>query len=466
MPEKKRKKRIKFVTTKNFIRQNPENLFDDYKFVSHIANGQFGEVYKVKHIKTGQMRCIKVYDKNKIKQSDHNTFEMEIGILTGIDHPNIFKMYEFYQNKEAYYLVTEFLEGKDLFDYITNCVNFTEKTVCVIMEQILSAILYLHKHNIIHRDLKPENIVLAKAGDINSLKLIDFGTCKRLENNVKLQAPLGTRYYMAPEMLLGYYDFKVDVWACGVIMYILMVGYPPFNGNNDTEISQNIVNNPVTFFQGDWENKTPGSINLLMKILTKNPDERIGIDDIFEHNWFKRNFEEIDLEIIPANILSKLKILNGASKLEKAIRIYLVYLFDLREEEKRLMQFFKQADKNHDGMLDFNEIIDICILSNYFLDGKAYLEFADLNEDGKVNYSEFLMTSLDFKKLTNRQLFLDLFKIMDLNNDGYISKSEAIRFFNLNPNSNYIDDLFQEVDTNNDNRLSLDEFVNHLESID
>lgn len=458
------KKQKGFIMTKNFMARNQGEVLKKYKYERQIANGQFGEIYLVTHILTQQKRCIKVYNRSRVTESAHNEFEDETELLMNMDHPNILKMYESFKDKDKYYLVTEYLEGGDLFDFITKANNFTEKTASVIIEQILSAVFYLHKHGLVHRDLKPENIILASPGDINSIKLIDFGTCRRLSQGIKLNSPLGTCYYMAPEMFLGSYDQKVDIWAVGVIMHVLLVGYPPFNGENDNEIARNIVQKPITFFYDEWSQRSPASINLLMNMLTKDPSARIPIQHIFQHEWFKRHYKDFPVNLTTSTF-NKLRMLTCSSKLEKAIRVYLVYLLDLREQEKDLFSFFRLADKNRDGVLDSQELIDICIESNFFLDGKKYLDFADLNCDGKINYSEFLITTMEFKKKVNRKLLKKIFIDVDLDADGYLSKREAIHFFNLNNETNFIDELFDEVDGDNDNLISLNEFLNHLEKI-
>lgn len=458
------KPRIKCVTIHNFVKENPNNIFGEYVNFQYIANSQFGEVYSCTHNKTQTQRCMKVYNKCCMSGSSHNKFEEEIEIVSTIDHPHIIKVFEFYQDDNNYYLITEYLNGGDLFDYVKKTSDFNEKIVCMIIEQILSALYYLHKHKIVHRDLKPENIMLSRPDDPTSLKIIDFGTSKRVDHGAKISSPIGTRYYMAPEMLKADYDHKVDIWACGVIMYILLVGYPPFNGHNDNEIWHNIMTKPVVFYYEDWQNKTPGAINLLMLMLNKDPEQRISVPATFMHNWFKRHFDRT-MPLNSKEVLGKLKVLDTSSKLERAIRVYLLHIHDIKQEEDRLKQVFKASDKNHDGMLDLDEINELCIKTNIFLNIRQYIEFSDVNCDGKVNYSEFLMTAIDFKKKTNEKMLLDIFTSIDLNTDGFISKSEAIRFFNLDPKDKFIDVLFDEVDANKDNGISLREFLNHLDTL-
>ena len=161
-------------------------------------------------------------------------------MIKELDHPNIFKIYEFYQDKDNFYLISEYLEGGDLFTYISSIDKIDEKQVFIIMEQIISVVNYLHKHNIVHRDLKPENMMLAKKNDAFNIKIIDFGTSKRFHDGDVFKLALGTCYYVAPEVIRRQYDKKADIWSCGIILYILLCGYPPFTGDSDVEIMKSI----------------------------------------------------------------------------------------------------------------------------------------------------------------------------------------------------------------------------------
>ena len=155
----------------------------------------------------------------------------EIKIQSFCNHPNIIKLKEVLASNSKIFLVLELVEGGDLFNKIKKGGIFTEKKVSDILKQILSAVVYLHKNNIVHRDLKPENMLY----DIesNSLKIIDFGTAIEKKPNKKLAALVGTPYYLAPEVVKGEYDEKCDVWSCGVIMYLLLCGMPPFIGHTE-----------------------------------------------------------------------------------------------------------------------------------------------------------------------------------------------------------------------------------------
>lgn len=199
--------------------------------------------------------------------TNQNQFTDEMEILKTLDHPNIFKIFEFYQDKNNFYLLTEYLEGGELFDYISQRKTMNEETVCIIMEQLLSAVHYLHKKNIVHRDLKPENLLLAQKGDPSLIKLIDFGTSKRFNKGEIFKVPLGTCYYVAPEVIKRQYDSKADVWSCGIIMYILLCGYPPFNGNSDLQIFKAILKENLKFDEKDWGHVSKEGKDLVEKLL-------------------------------------------------------------------------------------------------------------------------------------------------------------------------------------------------------
>lgn len=305
--------------------------------------------------------------------------------------------------------------------------------------------------------------MLGVKGDINTIKIIDFGTSKVFQKGDKLTQPIGTCYYMAPEMLKRQYDERIDIWACGIIMYILLVGYPPFNGNDDVEIFKNILHAPVIFDKDDWKDITPGAINLLMNLLDKNPDNRIAIDEIFKHNWFRRNFE-----LIPINytkVLDRLKRFTKVTKLENAVRMYMIQYYDIAKDKERLNAFFKAADQNHDGMLDRDELVAVCKKMGHGLDVENFIKIADVNLDGQVNYSEFLMAAVNFKKRTTLNEIKKIFDTIDIDGSGSISRAEMSRFINLTEGDKILCQLFNEIDADNNGVISFAEFMEGLKNI-
>ena len=158
-----------------------------------------------------------------------------------MDHPNVVKIYEAFQDSKRYYIVTELCTGGELFDMIVSRANFKERDAARILRQLFSAISYCHQNNIVHRDLKPENLLIESSESSEPLiKVIDFGTSQQFQPGSKMKKTYGTPYYIAPEVLKGSYTSQCDMWSCGVIMFILLSGRPPFEGNDDDAILRSV----------------------------------------------------------------------------------------------------------------------------------------------------------------------------------------------------------------------------------
>lgn len=225
-----------FVINKSdFITQNEGKFRDNYQIGQMLGQGAFGEVRKCIHRKTKVIRAVKLIRKDAMTAEEEQSFKDEIAILSKLDHPNILKLYEVFTDDKRYYLVTELCKGGELFDEILNKGYFSEKEAALIIQQILQAVSYCHNLKIVHRDLKPENVLIDKEQG-NCIKIIDFGTSIK-HNDQVLTNTHGTSYYIAPEVLLKKYNEKCDVWSIGVILYILLSGKPPFDGNTDNEIT-------------------------------------------------------------------------------------------------------------------------------------------------------------------------------------------------------------------------------------
>jgi calcium-dependent protein kinase len=198
-----------------------------------LGKGGYGQVYQVRNKKTGELFACKKLSKLDINNLEK--FEREIKILIQTDHPNIIKLYDVYTTINSLYLIMEECHGGELFDkileHIENQEMYTEKEAAEIILQVMSAVEYCHNNGIVHRDLKPENLLYLKKGNEknNPLKVIDFGLSQTLNTKKILSSKVGTAYYVSPEILAGKYNEKCDIWSCGVILYVLLSGEPPFN---------------------------------------------------------------------------------------------------------------------------------------------------------------------------------------------------------------------------------------------
>lgn len=225
-----------------------------------------------------------------------------------LDHPNIVRLFEVFQDDKRFYLVTELCTGGELFDEITKRSNFNENDAADIIKQVLSAIAYCHSKNICHRDLKPENILLDTLNQSgNSIKIIDFGASQKFENSKKMSQIYGTAYYIAPEILKSEYNEKCDVWSVGVILYILLSGKPPFSGDSDKEILEAVGLGVFSMSGPEWQGVSNEAKDLIKQMLTFDPSQRITAHKALQHDWIKKKVHEtIDVQAT-YNALSNLR---------------------------------------------------------------------------------------------------------------------------------------------------------------
>lgn len=438
---------------------------DDYWIRKRIGKGTYSEVFEAKHKVSSMERCIKVTHKKNLENTSNGTIFEEIKILSEIDHPNIMRVFEYYQDQNYIYTVAEYLTGGELFDWIQHYKRFDEVSAAHFMKQILSAVSYLHKHKIIHRDLKPENIVFEAKDPNSNLKIIDFGTSKRLLENQKLNSRLGTAYYMAPEVLKNSYDFKCDIWSCGVILYIFLCGYPPFNGKNNTEIFERILQGAYCFPVEDWSYVSQEAKDLVTKMLTYEPSKRPTADDLLKHPWFNLVKQQTFSQEINNAVLKNFREFNNKYKLQKAVLIYFVSFFDIRQEKANLLNIFRELDKDGDGQISREELKvayqKSSLQSLINTDTNSILDKLDFNKTDAIDFSEFLVANVNFLQSLNRQRLIDIFKLIDQDRNGTLSITEIKDFLNLGgaEHEDFVKTIIAEVDKNKDGVISFDEFL-------
>ena len=184
-----------------------------------------------------------------------------------------------------YYLVTELCSGGMLFDKIIEMEHFNESMAAHFLRQILSAVYYCHNHGVMHRDLKPENVLLKSDKDTGQIKVIDFGTSVMFKDKKMLTKQAGTAFYIAPEVIKMKYTYKADIWSIGVILYVMMCGRPPFEGNNEDEIFHNTLQGQLNFSFSEWEGTSESCKDLIRLMLCVDPEKRVSAEKALEHKW-------------------------------------------------------------------------------------------------------------------------------------------------------------------------------------
>ena len=278
-------------------KQEYSKKIGNYVLLCEIGTGTFSKVAKAFHIITDQEVAVKILEKEKIKDEiDIERILREIEILKKVIHPNICQLYETYSTVHNFYIMMEQITGGDLFDYITNNNYLSENKSCKLFRQLISVIEYLNELGISHRDIKPENILLDDEQE--NLKLIDFGLSNYFSESKLLKSSCGSPCYASPEMLSGmpYLGLTTDLWSSGIVLYSMLVGSLPFDDQELYELYKQIKLGkfylPSTL--------SLEAIDLLKRILNVDPDKRISLEGIKNHQWFKMNeyplYKGIDLK--------------------------------------------------------------------------------------------------------------------------------------------------------------------------
>jgi len=259
-----------------------------YKLKDEIGRGNYAIVRRGSKLKPAADEkdvAIKVVKQGRLDREEMKGLEEEISLLLQVDHPHIVKLYEVYISKKNVYLVMELLEGGEMFDRIVREKFFSEQIAAFAVVQILDALIYCHSKGICHRDLKPENL-LYRSNSVSSKVVIgDFGLGKSTKGQM-MTTCCGTPQYVAPEVLGNKeYDEKVDCWSVGVILYILLCGYPPFYAETHPRLYQLIQKGRFTFEKEDWGKISDEAKDLIKRLLTKDPKRRISAKDAKKHIW-------------------------------------------------------------------------------------------------------------------------------------------------------------------------------------
>ena len=457
-------KSIKFDKS-TFVRMKSKSLFDEYELKEKLGEGAFGFVYKIEQKKTQFLRAVKAI---KRKHVDAN-FINEIKILKTVDHPNIIQLFDCYYDSNYYYMIEEYCSGGDLYDYIHRQKCFSERKTSIILKQILSALNHLHKKKIVHRDLKPENIVLIEEDNKDVfIKLIDFGTSITIKGK-NLTQELGTIYYIAPEVFMNNYNEKADVWSCGIILYTMLCGHPPFCGNKENVIKSKILHSKLVFPFKEFQKVSNEAIEYIKSLLAYNPEKRPTAEEALNNKWLQSITNQGHKKLSEYIIKNLIKFRSTVG-LQKACVSFLANQISINEEIKKLKEEFDKIDVNKDGEISKNELIK-CLESIYpsqeaKLKANEIFKEIDFNNDGSINFSEFLTVNIQKEKLLNEETLDRAFRMFDLDGNGYITIEELKKTMPLEITTKAgWRNLVSEVDKDGDYQISFNEFKEMMEKL-
>ncbi|KAM6401502.1 calcium/calmodulin-dependent protein kinase type II subunit delta isoform 22-T24 [Pluvialis apricaria] len=260
---------------------------DEYQLFEELGKGAFSVVRRCMKITTGQEYAAKIINTKKLSARDHQKLEREARICRLLKHPNIVRLHDSISEEGFHYLVFDLVTGGELFEDIVAREYYSEADASHCIQQILESVNHCHLNGIVHRDLKPENLLLASKSKGAAVKLADFGLAIEVQGEQQAWFGFaGTPGYLSPEVLRkDPYGKPVDMWACGVILYILLVGYPPFWDEDQHRLYQQIKAGAYDFPSPEWDTVTPEAKDLINKMLTINPAKRITASEALKHPW-------------------------------------------------------------------------------------------------------------------------------------------------------------------------------------
>ncbi|CAG9327683.1 unnamed protein product [Blepharisma stoltei] len=439
-----------------------------YVFEERIGKGHFGEVYLVHRINDINKKfAVKSISKPQFSTHNVKYVKSEIENLQALDHPNIIKLYESYEDDEHIHLVTEYCSGGKLLTKMKKKPIFTEVEAAAIIMKILRAVKYLHERGICHRDIKPDNFLLETEAEDSDIKMIDFGLSHKLEGKVKrMKSTVGTLNYVAPEVLKGNYGFKCDLWSVGIIMFILLTGDMPIKGRYQAEILESLRNYQLNTDSEEWAQLSPWAQNLLTNLLEKDPNRRYDAQTVLKHQWLQDNYK-VPRKAIDPKIFEALKSSKITCKFQKEVLDFIVKNIDC-EELRDLKNAFLDLDTENIGALTFSELesaLQTMNHSNKSEEVKRIITNLKAEDSMKLNYSEFLAATFSSKLKFGKELLKVGFKHFDRDNKGFINEEdiyEALKRSGRKIKKKKVHEIFAEIDADETGKINFKQFRNIL----
>jgi len=301
-----------------------EEIQKYYDIREKLGTGSFAVVKRAVRKSDGKEFAVKVIKKAKLNAEELAVVHDEVEIMHKVNHPNCVQLFEMFETSKKLYMVLEKLEGGELFDRIVKKGSYSEKEASEVVKSVVSALQYLHDNGIVHRDLKPENLIYLSAADDSAIKITDFGLAKyrgaKGSTALEMTTACGTPGYVAPEVLKNEpYGKAVDLWSLGVILYILLCGFPPFYHESTAALYKQIKKGEFDFPAPYWSNISPAAKDLVRRLLTVNPDQRATAKQVLEHPWISGN--QASSAPLGSDYNKRLMMLQARRRLKKGVQM-------------------------------------------------------------------------------------------------------------------------------------------------
>ncbi|PIN19978.1 Ca2+/calmodulin-dependent protein kinase, EF-Hand protein superfamily [Handroanthus impetiginosus] len=448
---------------KSYVLKNPtgDKIEELYVLGRELGRGEFGITHLCTDKTNGELFACKSISKKKLKTTvDVEDVRREVDIMKRLPkHPNIVSLKDTYEDDDHVHLVMELCEGGELFDRIVTRGHYTERAAAAVTRKIVEVIQICHTHGVMHRDLKPENFLFADMKETAPIKAIDFGLSIFFKPGERFDEIVGSPYYIAPEVLRRNYGPEVDVWSAGVILYILLCGFPPFWAETEQGVARAIIHSVVEFKREPWSKVSDKAKDLVKKMLNPNPKKRLTAQEVLDHPWLQ-NVKSVPNVSLGETLRARLKQFSVMNKLKKqALRVMAEHL--LVDEVAGIKEGFQSMDTGNKGKIDISELrVGLHKLGHQIpeADLLVLMEAGDVNKDGYIDCGEFVAISIHLRMMGTDDHLRKAFEFFDKNGTGYIEIEELKDTFADEASEEVIDAIIQEVDTDKDGRISYEEF--------
>ena len=429
-----------------------------------VGSGYSGPVRPGVSLLTGKRVAVKSFNKKMLTVKRLAFLRNEVAVYLLLDHPNVTRLLDVYEDEQFVHLVMEFCSGKELYHRLLKKSRYSEKDAAKTTYEMLLAINYLHQHNIVHRDIKLENFLYEDASESSKLKLIDFGFSKVWHPHEKLQASCGSIQYVSPEVLRGNYDCQCDMWSLGVIVFMLLSGNPPFDGYED-EVLENIRVGNYKMKGNRWKAVSDEAKDFVRSLLVVDPKKRMDAVQALNHPWICHQGQASDVEV-PQEVLENLRSFAQLSHLRRAALSMLAYSLT-SDELSDLHDVFLSLDHDKEGTIQPEELLDAMRGKLGISEEEIHDIFGklDRSHQGKIEYTTFIAASMANRIKLHDNSIRHVFHQLDADQDGKISIQDLRNVLGDTVDGEDIQVLLTEADIDGNGSIDYDEFEKAISRI-
>lgn len=407
--------------------------------------------------------AVKTFSKKSLSRQKREELQSEVRVYLQMDHPHIARLEYVYEEEEELHLVMECMQGGELYDRLHNRKQYTEEDAAGTARQMLLAVSYLHNQSVVHRDLKLENFLYEHA-ETDQLKLIDFGFAKHWDHRQKMSRACGSIQYVAPEVLSHAYTEKADIWSLGVVTYMLLIGSPPFYGEDEDIMRRIAAGKPQ--WSRRFVKQSEMAQSFIVSLMAFDPAERPSAAQAMEIPWIKdRHMASND--VIDFDTVSSLRKFAHASHFRRVCLSMMAWSLSSQDHEE-LREQFESIDLDNSGTITMSELKRV-LETNFSVDSheaEVLFQRIDADNDHEIAYSEFLAATLQSRVGLHEDIIRNTFHRFDVDESGVITPDNLRELLGDSFEGCDVEGLISEADTNGDGVISYEEFIAYLHKYD